>query len=50
VACDACASRDLSFRGTAIPAAFVHAAFLAAMSGTYANVVTAEEAIASLRA
>jgi nicotinamidase-related amidase len=39
---DACATRDLSFGGTAIPAKLVHAAVLAAMSGTYAKIVTAD--------
>jgi nicotinamidase-related amidase len=40
---DACATRDLSYRGVKVPAASVHTAVLAAMSGTYAKVVTAAE-------
>lgn len=47
---DACATRDLAFGGTAVPAAQVHAAFLAALSGSYAKVCTADEAIAGLDA
>jgi len=45
---DACATRDLAFGGTTIPAAQVHAAFMAAMNGAFAKVVTAGEAIAAL--
>lgn len=45
---DACATRDLVFGGTTIPAAQVHAAFMAAMNGAFAKVVTAGEAIAAL--
>jgi nicotinamidase-related amidase len=40
---DACATRDLSYGGKKVPAASVHAAVLAAMSGTYAKVVTAAD-------
>jgi nicotinamidase-related amidase len=40
---DACATRDLSFDGTTVPAAQVHAAALAAMKGSYAEVVSAAE-------
>ncbi len=36
---DACATRDLSFEGTDIPAGQVHAAALAAMKSSYATVV-----------
>jgi len=39
---DACATRDLSFGGTTIPAKLVHAAVLAALNGTYAKIVTAD--------
>ena len=46
---DACATRDLSFGGTTVPAAHVHAAALAAMSGTYARVVSTEELLSELR-
>jgi nicotinamidase-related amidase len=45
---DACATRDLAFGGATIPAAQVHAAFMAAMNGAFAKVVTAGEAIAAL--
>lgn len=38
VAADACATRDLEFSGTSIPAAQVHAAFMAALSRPYAHV------------
>jgi len=40
---DACATRDLEFEGTVTPAAEVHASTLATLSGTYANVVNAEQ-------
>ena len=40
---DACATRDLSFDGTTVPAAQVHAAALAAMNGSYAKVVSTAE-------
>jgi nicotinamidase-related amidase len=43
VVADACAASDLAFRGTAIDGATVHAAYLAALEGTYATVVTAAE-------
>ena len=39
---DACATRDLSFAGTTVPAKLVHTAVLAAMNGTYAKIVTAD--------
>ncbi len=45
VAADACATKDLSFQGQAVPAGHVHAAFLAALQGTYAKVLTVEEII-----
>jgi nicotinamidase-related amidase len=45
VAADACASKDLSFQGQAIPAGQVHAAFLAALQGTYAKVLPVDEAL-----
>jgi len=38
---DACATRDLVFGGTTVPARLVHTAVLAAMNGTYAKIVTA---------
>lgn len=34
---DACASRDLEFNGTLVPAAHVHAAFMAALGFAYAK-------------
>jgi len=40
---DACATKDLEFRGSPIPAAQVHRAFMAALRGAYAKVMTAEE-------
>jgi nicotinamidase-related amidase len=48
VVADACATRPLAFGGVEVPAAQVHAAALAAMSGTYARVVTTEGLLASL--
>lgn len=45
---DACATRDLGFGDTQVPAAQVQAAFLAALNGSYANVCTTDEAIARL--
>ena len=40
---DACATRDLEFGGVAVPAAQVHAAFLAGLSGIYADIRPTEE-------
>jgi len=40
---DACATRDLEFDGTIVPADQVHAGALAAMNGNYAKVVSTEE-------
>lgn len=42
VASDACATRDLTHAGTAVPAAHVQAAFLAALGAVYARVVTVQ--------
>ena len=39
VAGDACATKDLAYAGQVVPAAQVHAAFLAALSAAYAQVV-----------
>nr|WP_314579863.1 cysteine hydrolase family protein [uncultured Pseudomonas sp.] len=39
---DACASRDLEFNGTTVPAAHVHAAFMAALGFAYAEVISTE--------
>jgi nicotinamidase-related amidase len=48
VAADACATRDLAFRGQAVPAELVHAAFMAALEGAYARVVTVEVLLAEM--
>jgi nicotinamidase-related amidase len=40
---DACATRDLAYGGTKVPAKQVQAAVLAALTGTYAEVVTADD-------
>jgi len=40
VAEDACATRDLLFKGKTIPAADVHASFMAALSAPYATVTS----------
>ena len=45
VVSDACATRDLQFEGRTVPAADVHAAFMAALAVPYANIVTAAEQI-----
>lgn len=50
VAGDACATRDLDFSGEAVPARQVHAAFLAALNGLYAQVSTSREIVVSLSA
>ncbi len=39
---DACAARDLEFNGVRVPAAQVHAAFMAALSAAYAKVVSTD--------
>lgn len=48
VAEDACATRDLVFKGRTIPAADVHAAFMAALSVPYANVMSTQEIIETM--
>ena len=45
VVADACATRDLAYGETKVPAAQVHAATLATLSGNYAKVVTVDEAV-----
>lgn len=40
---DACATRDLTFGGVSVPAQQVQAAFLAALSGMFAQITTGEE-------
>lgn len=47
---DACAARALSFNAVEVSAAQVHAAFLAALQGLYADVVRTEDLIAGLAA
>ncbi|HSH70948.1 MAG TPA: cysteine hydrolase family protein [Deferrisomatales bacterium] len=42
VLADACATRDLAFSGVAVPAAQVHAAFMAALAAVYARVSGAD--------
>jgi nicotinamidase-related amidase len=48
VAADACATQDLVFDGTVVPAAMVQRAFLAALNGTYATVMRTEDILAEL--
>ena len=43
VAADACATKDLTFHGDTVPAAKVHAAFMAALSMPYARVLDTGE-------
>ena len=45
---DACATRDLMFGDTVIPASQVHAAFMAALASFYARVVSLAEFLHSL--
>lgn len=40
---DACATKDLEFRGNPVPAVHVHRAFMAALHAAYAKVMTAQE-------
>jgi nicotinamidase-related amidase len=42
---DACATRDLVFKGKTVKASDVHASFMAALSVPYAQVLTAEETL-----
>ncbi|PTL76440.1 cysteine hydrolase family protein [Vitiosangium sp. GDMCC 1.1324] len=44
---DACATRDLEFGGVRVPAAQVHAAFMAALSFAYAKTLSTDEFLAS---
>lgn len=48
LAADACATRDLAWQSRAVAAADVQAAFLAALDGRYAEVVSARDATARL--
>ncbi len=45
---DACATRSLTFGRTTVPAAHVHASFLAALGAVYAKVLGAEEYLSAL--
>jgi nicotinamidase-related amidase len=40
---DACATRDLEYKGTIVEARSVHAAFLAALASSYAAILSAKE-------
>jgi nicotinamidase-related amidase len=44
---DACATRNLVFEGLEVPAAQVHAAFMAALQARYAQVLSLEEFLAT---
>jgi nicotinamidase-related amidase len=48
VAADACATKDLSYGDLIVPAAQVHAAFLAALAAAYAKVMNVDELLAAL--
>ena len=48
VAADACAARNLAWSGHTVPAEQVHYAFLAALNGTYAKVLTVDQILAQL--
>jgi nicotinamidase-related amidase len=49
VAEDACATKDLSFKGKTIKASDVHASFMAALSVPYAKVISTREIIESIK-
>lgn len=49
IAQDACATRTLTFGDQRVPAPEVHAAFLAALDGSYGHVLTVEEIIRRLQ-
>jgi nicotinamidase-related amidase len=46
---DACATRDLAFKGKPVPAAAIHASFMAALAAPYAKVVPTADALAALK-
>jgi nicotinamidase-related amidase len=48
VAEDACATKDLSFKGKTIKASEVHASFMAALSAPYAKVISTKEILKSM--
>ncbi len=45
---DACATRDLEFAGTTVPAAQVHAAYMAALGAVYAQTEATAEILAEM--
>jgi nicotinamidase-related amidase len=45
---DACAARTLSFNNQTVPATQVHAAFMAALSPVYAQIVSTDDCIAKM--
>jgi nicotinamidase-related amidase len=49
VAQDGCATRDLNLNGKVLPASEVHDAFLAALNGTYAKVMSADRIMTGLQ-
>ena len=49
VAHDACATRDLEFDGVAVPAAQVHAGFMAALAAGYGALLPTDQVIARLQ-
>jgi nicotinamidase-related amidase len=49
VAADSCATRKLQFRDESIPAAHVHGSFLAALDGSYGQVLTADGILRGLK-
>lgn len=46
---DACATRDLEFNGVTVPAAHVHAAFMAALAFAYAQVIATDDYLSANR-
>ena len=48
VADDACATKNLTFKDASIKASNVHASFMAALSGSYANVISTKEIIENM--
>jgi len=46
---DACATRELAFQAQIIPAAHVHASFLAALNGVYAQVMSVAEFLSNFQ-
>jgi nicotinamidase-related amidase len=47
VVADACAAPDLTFGDTVVPGAAVHASFMAALDGSFATVLSAEQFLAA---